>query len=78
MVLRLLNEALATSRGVPFVLAMRLALERDAMGIFDSWRKDKAKPDFTNVRNGASSTAPAPEPQADGDSSPLGAADTQE
>jgi hypothetical protein len=32
------------------------------MGIFDSWKKDKAKPDFTNVRSGGSSTAPAPEP----------------
>ena len=47
------------------------------MGIFDSW-KDKAKPGFTNVRSGGSSTAsaPAPEPQADGDSSPVGSADT--
>jgi nucleoid-associated protein YgaU len=46
------------------------------MGIFDSWKKDEAKPDFTNVRSGGSSTAPAPEPQADGDPSPVGSADT--
>ena len=46
------------------------------MGIFDGWKKDKAKPDFTNVRSGGSSTAPAPEPQADGDSSPVGSVDT--
>ena len=40
------------------------------------WKKDKAKPDFTNVRSGGSTTAPAPEPQADGDPSPVGSADT--
>ena len=42
------------------------------MGIFDYWKKEKAKPDFSNVRSGGSSTAsaPAPLPQADGDSSP--------
>lgn len=39
------------------------------MGIFDFWTKRKARPDFSNVRSGGSSTAPAPEPQADGDSS---------
>lgn len=44
------------------------------MGIFDSFKKERAKPDFTNVRSG-SSTAPAPEPQADGDSSAVGSAD---
>ncbi len=47
------------------------------MGIFDGWKKDKATPDFTNVRSGASSTAPAPEPQTDGDPSPEGSADTR-
>ena len=48
------------------------------MGIFDGWKKHKPKPDFTNVRSGGSSTAAAPasEPQADGDSSPVGSADT--
>ena len=46
------------------------------MGIFDSWKKDGAKPDFTNVRSGGSSTAPSPEPQADGDSSVMGSGDT--
>jgi len=50
------------------------------MGIFDSWKKymPRPKPDFTNVRSGGTSTAAAPasEPQADGDSSPVGSADT--
>ena len=48
------------------------------MGIFDFWKKERAKPDFSNVRSGGSSTAPAPapEPQADGDSSPAGSVDT--
>ena len=48
------------------------------MGIFDYWKKEKAKPDFSNVRSGGSSTAPAPAPvpQADGDSSPAGSVDT--
>lgn len=48
------------------------------MGIFDFWKKEKAKPDFSNVRSGGSSTAPAPapEPQADGDSSPARSVDT--
>jgi len=46
------------------------------MGIFDYWTKEKAKPDFSNVRSGGSSTAPAPEPQADGDSSPAGSVGT--
>jgi len=48
------------------------------MGIFDYWKKEKAKPDFSNVRSGGSSTAPAPapEPQADADSSPAGSVDT--
>ena len=46
------------------------------MGIFDSM-KPKARPDFSNVKSGGSSTAPAAEPQADGDSSPpLLSADT--
>ena len=49
------------------------------MGIFDSWKKHKPKPDFTNVRSGGSSTAAAPasEPRPDGDSSPVGSADAQ-
>jgi len=48
------------------------------MGIFDFWKKERAKPDFSNVRSGGSSTAPAPapEPQADGDSFPAGSVDT--
>lgn len=47
------------------------------MGIFDSWKKEKAKPDFSNVQSGGSSTATAtPEPQADGDSSAAGSAGT--
>jgi len=46
------------------------------MGIFDYWKKEKTKPDFSNVRSGSSSTAPAPEPQADGDSSPAGSVHT--
>ncbi len=46
------------------------------MGIFDYWKKEKAKPDFSNVRSGGSSTAPGPVPQADGDSSPPGSVDT--
>ena len=46
------------------------------MGIFDWWTKEKAKPDFSNVRSGGSSTAPASEPQADGDSSPAGSVHT--
>ena len=48
------------------------------MGIFDYWKKEKAKPDFSNVRSGGSSTAaaPAPVPQADGDSFPAGSVDT--
>ncbi len=47
------------------------------MGIFDSWKKHKPKPDFTSVKSGGSSTAaiPASEPQADGDSSSMGSAD---
>ena len=44
------------------------------MGFFDDLlkKKEKAKPDFSNVRSGGSSTAPAPVPvpQADGDASP--------
>jgi nucleoid-associated protein YgaU len=48
------------------------------MGIFDYWKKEKAKPDFSSVRSGGTSTAPAPPPvpQADGDSSPVGSVDT--
>lgn len=48
------------------------------MGIFDYWKKEKTKPDFSNVRSGGSSTAsaPAPVPQADGNSSPAGSVDT--
>jgi nucleoid-associated protein YgaU len=48
------------------------------MGIFDYWKKEKAKPDFSNVRSGGSSTAPAPAPvpQADGDSSAASSVDT--
>jgi nucleoid-associated protein YgaU len=48
------------------------------MGIFDYWKKEKAKPDFSNVRSGGSSTAsaPAPLPQADGDSSTPSPAET--
>jgi nucleoid-associated protein YgaU len=46
------------------------------MGIFDYWKREKAKPDFSNVRSGGSSTAPAPERQADGDSSPAGSVHT--
>ena len=33
------------------------------MGIFDYWKKEKPKPDFSNVRSGGSSTAPAPAPR---------------
>ena len=36
------------------------------MGIF-SQKKEEARPDFSNVRTGGSSTAPAAQPQADGD-----------
>lgn len=32
------------------------------MGIFD-WKKEEAKPDFSNVQHGGSSTAPATEPE---------------
>jgi nucleoid-associated protein YgaU len=39
------------------------------MGLFDSKEK-KPKPDFSNVRSGGSSTAPAPDSQADGDATP--------
>lgn len=50
------------------------------MGFVDYWRKEKAKPDFSNVRSGGSSTAStataAPEPRADGDSSLAGSAAT--
>jgi nucleoid-associated protein YgaU len=48
------------------------------MGIFDYWRKEKAKPAFSTVRSGHSSTAAAPSavPQADGDSSPAGSVET--
>jgi len=46
------------------------------MGILDFWKKERAKPDFSNVRSGGSSTAPAPEPQADGDSFPASSVDT--
>jgi len=46
------------------------------MGIFDYWKKEKAKPDFSNVRSGGSSTAPAPERQADGDASSAGSVGT--
>ena len=47
------------------------------MGMFD-FKKDKAKPDFSSVRSGGSSTAAAPSalPQADGASGPLGAGTT--
>lgn len=37
------------------------------MGIFDSKNE---RPDFSDVRSGGSSTAPAAQPQADGDASP--------
>ena len=47
------------------------------MGIFDYWKKERAKPDFSNVQSGGSSTAPAPVPRADGDSSPAGSLDTR-
>ena len=33
------------------------------MGIFDIFRKDKEKPDFSNVESGSSSTAPEPQPE---------------
>lgn len=48
------------------------------MGIFDFWKKKEAKPDFSDVRSGGSSTAsaPAPVPQADGASSPEGSVDS--
>ncbi len=48
------------------------------MGILDFWKTKTARPDFSNVRSGGSSTAtaPAPEPQADGDSSPAGSVGT--
>lgn len=36
------------------------------MGIFGR-KKEEARPDFSNVRAGGSSTAPAAQPQADGD-----------
>jgi nucleoid-associated protein YgaU len=32
------------------------------MGLFD-WKKDDAKPDFSNVQHGGSSTSPAIEPE---------------
>jgi nucleoid-associated protein YgaU len=49
------------------------------MGFFDYWKKEKAKPDFSNVRSGGSSTAspPAPLPQADGAPSPADSVETQ-
>jgi nucleoid-associated protein YgaU len=49
------------------------------MGIFDFWKKEKARPDFSNVRSGGSSTAsaaPAPLPQAGDASSPAASVDT--
>jgi nucleoid-associated protein YgaU len=45
-------------------------------GDFRRWTRKEAKPDFANVRSGGSSTAPAPERQADGDSSPAGSVHT--
>ncbi len=45
------------------------------MGIFDS-QDDRPKPDFSNVRSGGSSNAPAAQPQADGDASPGGSIGT--
>jgi nucleoid-associated protein YgaU len=45
------------------------------MGIFDS-KKETPKPDFSNVRSGGSSTAPAPQSQADGHASPGGSGGT--
>lgn len=37
------------------------------MGLFDFKKKDKAKPDFSSVRSGGSSTAPAPSSQPPAD-----------
>jgi nucleoid-associated protein YgaU len=45
------------------------------MWIFDSWKKYKPRPKLDVTSSTAA--APASEPQADGDSSPLGSADSQ-
>jgi nucleoid-associated protein YgaU len=39
------------------------------MGLFGT--KEKPKPDFSSVKSGSSSTAPAPVPQADGNIAPI-------